>query len=286
MKFIAITTAAILSLCQFALAGVSPVPVSLRSTISQDIGKTTVTIDYSRPNVKGRQIFGDLVPLDEVWRTGANKCTSIEFNTTVLIDGNEVPAGKYALFTIPGENEWKVILNSDSEQFGAFQQDVSKDILQFSTPSESLPSSKETLEIAFTNSVGNTSNIEICWADRKVSFPIGVTDESNHQRMLEDIDRFVIKGEELNWQNYGEAARYYYRNEIDLNLALGWYARANELHPDAFWLFYERANLLDKMGKKAEALKVLETGLEIARSKESEMGIKRGEKIRDRIGAS
>jgi hypothetical protein len=104
--------------------------VSQKATITQTVGVTQVTISYSRPGVKGRVIWGELVPYDKVWRTGANQATSIVFSTEVTIDGQKVPAGTYSLHTIPGKEDWTVIFNKEADQWGSYDYDPAKDVVR------------------------------------------------------------------------------------------------------------------------------------------------------------
>jgi len=104
--------------------------VSPNALVGQTIGVTEVRIAYGRPSVRGRKIFGGLVPFDEVWRTGANEATTISFSTPVRIEGTSLDAGTYSLFTIPGPETWTLIFNSEPEQWGAYNYDSSKDILR------------------------------------------------------------------------------------------------------------------------------------------------------------
>jgi len=104
--------------------------VSKNGSTMGDIDGVTVTIEYGRPSAKGRTIWGELVPYDQVWRTGANEATAIDFSADVLIGGQKLPAGRYGLFTIPGEEEWTVIFNSQPDQWGAFKYDSGKDALR------------------------------------------------------------------------------------------------------------------------------------------------------------
>src|SRR2546423_12871009 len=103
--------------------------VSPNSTLTQSVGLTDITIKYSRPGVKGRPIWGSLVPYDTIWRTGANEATTISFSDDVMINGQKLAKGNYALFTIPGKDQWSVGFNSQAEQWGAFNHDKSKDVL-------------------------------------------------------------------------------------------------------------------------------------------------------------
>lgn len=108
-----------------------PPRLSPKASVSQVIGYTEVSINYSRPGVKEREIWGGLVPYNKVWRTGANEATVIEFGDNVVVEGNEVPKGKYGLFTIPGEKEWTIIFNKVWDQWGAFNYKESEDLLRF-----------------------------------------------------------------------------------------------------------------------------------------------------------
>jgi hypothetical protein len=126
-----------------------------------------VNIDYSSPSVKGRTIFGGLVPYGKVWRTGANEATVITFDQDVTIDGKTVEEGIYSLFTIPGEEEWTVIINEEDNQWGAFKYDESKDMIRFKVT----PSTNESME-KMTFSVGEDGLVSLMWATTKISFMV------------------------------------------------------------------------------------------------------------------
>ena len=100
-------------------------------TLKQRVGLTDIQVEYSRPGVKDRTIFGGIVPYGQVWRTGANQATKLTFSTPVKLEGHEIPAGTYALFTIPGENEWTIIINKNASQWGAFQYNEKDDVVRF-----------------------------------------------------------------------------------------------------------------------------------------------------------
>jgi hypothetical protein len=114
------------------LSGQNNLPrLSPKSFVGQTIGYTNVIIEYGSPGVKERAIWGKLVPYNEVWRTGANEATTIEFDNDVIVEGNKVPAGKYSLFTIPGKKKWTIIFNKVYEQWGAYKYDISEDLIRF-----------------------------------------------------------------------------------------------------------------------------------------------------------
>ena len=138
------------------------------ATAEATIGKTKLTIDYSRPSVKGRTIFGDLVPYGKVWRTGANEATTFEVSTDVMVNGKKLAAGKYSLFTIPGEKEWTIIINSVSDQWGAYRYKEDKDALRVTAKT----SSHDATEMMTISIDDKTGMVHIDWAETRVSFEV------------------------------------------------------------------------------------------------------------------
>lgn len=132
------------------------------------VGSTQVTIDYSQPAVKGREIFGALVPYGEVWRTGANEATTFEVDKDVLIEGQPLPAGKYALFTIPGEQEWALIFNRTAEQWGAYDYDQGQDALRVNVTPTKVPEQMELLSF----NVEESGEVSLQWADTQITFQV------------------------------------------------------------------------------------------------------------------
>ncbi len=141
-------------------------PSPLKMTTGM-IDGVRITINYGSPAVKGRQIWGALVPYNEVWRTGANEATNIEFSKDVIIEGQELKAGKYGLFTIPGESEWTIIFNSVWDQWGAYDYDASKDVLRIKVS----PRTHEPLAERLDFVIGK-DGISLVW--EKLEVPFGV----------------------------------------------------------------------------------------------------------------
>lgn len=137
------------------------------ATLATTINGTSILINYSQPSVKGRTIGKDIAPYGKVWRTGANEATTFEINKDVKIEGKELKAGKYALFTIPDENEWVVIFNSVPEQWGAFRYDQSKDVLRVNVKQGKTKSLVE--QMTFAN---NNGKIALMWGDTQVEFAV------------------------------------------------------------------------------------------------------------------
>lgn len=144
---------------------------SPNASVSQTIGTTQVTITYGRPGIKGRNIFGDLVPFDEVWRTGANESTAITFSENVVIEGQEVEAGTYSLYTIPSENEWTIILNSKLS-WGT-QYDENQDVVRVKTKQEK-GEKVEQFMIYFEDVTDTSAKAVLHWDTTKVPFTIEV----------------------------------------------------------------------------------------------------------------
>ena len=150
--------------------------LSPKSFVGQTVGYTNVKIEYGSPGVKERKIWGELVPLNEVWRTGANEATTIEFDKDVLIEGKKVPAGKYSLFTIPGKTKWTVILNNVYDQWGAYKYDKSEDFLRFTV----MPKTNVFVErLRFTTEFVSAykANINLEWENLKISFMINTEEK-------------------------------------------------------------------------------------------------------------
>ncbi|HEY5916129.1 MAG TPA: DUF2911 domain-containing protein [Chryseolinea sp.] len=142
-------------------------PASPQATATGKIGAANVKIVYSQPSARGRQIMGGLVPYGEVWRTGANEATTIEFDKPVKIEGKDLAAGKYALFTIPGENEWTIIINKDIKQWGAFKYKQEDDVLRVPVKPAKTSAPVETFNIT----VGK-DDIQLKWENTAVAFKV------------------------------------------------------------------------------------------------------------------
>ena len=184
------------------------------ATVTQMMGITEVSIDYSSPGVKDRKIFGELVPFGEVWRTGANEVTSITFSDAVKINGNELPAGTYGIHTIPGETEWEFIFSKDTEVDGGSTYDQAKDALRIKVKSEA-HDFMERMTFLFTDVTDNSVNVNLCWDKVAVSFKV----ETN------TTDNFLTNARnDLSWSPTFQAAQYCLRANMNLEEALSWIA--------------------------------------------------------------
>jgi hypothetical protein len=178
---------------------------SPKASVSQHIGVTKIHVDYCRPSVRDRKIFGELIPFGKVWRTGANEATTISFPHEIEMENKSIPPGKYALFTIPGDDSWIVILNSEWNQWGAYHYDDNKDILRIEVnPTET--EFTEMLTISFPGVTKESGVMRLQWENTSVELSIE-TDTYTHT--LEEIDK-VTKELGANWYVYSAAAQYHF----------------------------------------------------------------------------
>jgi hypothetical protein len=220
------------------------------TTVEQQVGLTNVTLKYARPGMKGRTIFGDLVPYGERWRTGANNNTTISFDTKVTIDGKELPEGTYAIYTIPRENEWDVIFYKDNKNWGLPQQwDDSKVALTAKAKVQEMPMSMESFTILIDDLKNNSAALKFMWENTVATLKFEVpTDE----KAMASINR-IMNGPTAG--DYFAAATYYHDEKKDLNKAYEWIQKAVELGgEDAFWVVRKKALIEADMGKKKEAI--------------------------------
>ncbi len=183
-------------------------------TLKQRVGLTDIEIDYSRPGVKDRQIFGGLIPYDKVWRTGANQATKIVFSTPVKLNGNEIPAGTYALMTIPGKNEWTIIINKGAEQWGAYKYDEKVDVARFKATPITLPRSIETFTINVDDVKDDSSEIDLVWSNVKVPIKLQV---DFVDKLTAEIEAVMASDEKK--KPYFQAAQFYFNHGKDLQKA-------------------------------------------------------------------
>ena len=253
-----------LSVCLFAICCLTnaqqlrtPLPSSTQ-TVKQDLGLSSIELNYSRPGVKGRKIFGDLVPYGKVWRTGANNATTISFGDDVMIGDKKVPAGKYGLLTIPDQNEWTIIITKqlDVTSPAAYKQD--QDVVRFTSKPQTLPFSVETFSIMFNNVTSTSVDIDMIWDETLVTLPVKTEIDS---KIMAQIKSVLVDDN----RPYYNAAMYYMENGKDLNQALAWFDKSIQQNPKAYWAYYQRGNLLAKMGKKQDAIASANKSIELAK---------------------
>ncbi|WP_165358971.1 DUF2911 domain-containing protein [Spirosoma sordidisoli] len=232
-----------------ALAGPVQAQLSLPepsppATIQQKIGFTDLTITYSRPAVKGRIVFGGLVPFGQLWRTGASDATILKTTDPVVLAGKPVPAGSYSLFTIPTRSEWTIILNKHVGGHGLDGYDEKNDVLRFTVKPDTSTRFYESFTIEVQDLVRNRGMIYLNWANTSVHFPI--VSNADERITAEILERINGKKEDKPGLYY-QAALYYFDNEKDTKQALAWATKAVALKP-AFNYLHLQAKLLARSG--------------------------------------
>lgn len=249
----------------------TPAP-SPTQTIKQDFGLSSVELSYSRPGMRTRKIYGDLVPFGKVWRTGANSATTLTFADEVTIGGTKVPAGKYGLLSIPDKDKWTLIITkqTDVTNPSAYKQEM--DVVRVNVKPETVSTPYETFSMQFQNVKPTSMDLTIAWDKTLVSLPITT-----------DVDSKVmaqIKGAmERDTRPYYQAAVYYLETDRDLNQALVWFDKAIEQSPNAYWIYHQKANALAKLGKKEEAKQTASKSMELAKSQKNDDYVKLNEKL-------
>lgn len=260
-------SAALISEAQLKTPAPSPA-----QTLRQDFGLGNIEISYSRPGVRGRKIFGDIVPFGQVWRTGANSATTINFSDEVIIGGKKIAPGKYGLLTIPGAKEWVVIISKQTNVTSPADYKADQDVVRVNCAVKKNKKSVETFTIALNEIKNTTCNLDLSWNKTQVSLPIQTEIEA---KIMANIDA-AMKTEKPPYYN---AAMYYMDNGKDLNQALAWFDKAVEANPNAFWIHYQRANCLAKLGKKAEAIASAEKSKQLATDAKNGDYVKLNEKL-------
>lgn len=237
------------------------------SLVRDQVGLTTVEIEYARPGVKGRKIFGGLLPYGEMWRTGANAATKITFSTDVTFGGQAVPAGTYALFTIPGEKEWTVILNQNTGQWGSYNYDEKNDLLRIKIKPAALTQPIETLSIGLGHIRDDSAHFTIAWEKTLVAVPIQTNLVA---QLVPQIEAAMATADEN--KPYLQAAMFYYEHDLDLAMARDWIEAGLVQQPEAVWIVYRKGLILAKMGDKAGAMDAAKQALVLADKAGGQLG--------------
>lgn len=256
----AVAGAVLLTICSLttALAQLKVPAASPLQTTKQSFALGDITLEYSRPAMKGRTIFGDLVPYDKVWRTGANATSKITFSSDVKLEGKEVKAGTYGLFTIPGKTTWDVMLSKDlnlGANVGAYK--TENEVVRVQVKPTTLANKVETFTINLADIMPSSAVLEIMWDKTRV--PVTIT---------ADIDPMIVKNIEASMASdkpaYFEAASYYYDTNRDLKQALAWVTKATEQNPKAFWIMLLKSRIELKLNQKASAIASAEKTVSLA----------------------
>lgn len=250
-----------------------PMP-SPSAEIEQRVGLTDIKLEYSRPGVKDRVIFGDLVPYGEVWRTGANKVPNITFSSDVRFGDKNVEAGTYAIFTIPTKESWTVILNSNTEQWGTSEYDESENVVAVEVMSEEALMT-ESFTIDINDIRDNSATLVLRWEKTQVRVPMKV---EVHPLAVANIEQAIAEkeGTDEAWRVYRNAAGYYYNSKTDMDQALSYINQSIEMYPNSWYSFWVRAEILAEQEAHKDAVKAakesIKVGEKMAKESDSEFG--------------
>jgi len=231
-------------------------------TIEQKVGLTDVEVEYSRPSMKGRTIMGGLVPYNKIWRTGANARTKITFSDDVMVDGQELKAGTYAILTKPTAKNWEVYFYTDYAGGGAPQElDDSKVAAKTTVPVYPLPMDIETFTMSFDDLTNESANLGMMWEKTYVSVPVSVPTD---KMVSAAIDR-VMNGPTAN--DYYASAVYKLEAGKDIDQAKKWIDKSMEMTKEpAFWQLRQKSLIYAKSGDKEGAIKAAKKSLELAKA--------------------
>ena len=252
----------------------SPQP-SPTATITQKVGVSNISVEYSRPGAKEREIFGGLVSYGKMWRTGANKATKITFNENCVFGGAKVKKGSYSLFTIPGDKEWTVVLNKNTELWGVGEYDEKNQVCSIVSKAIETKDFTESFTIDFGTFQSFSAIMSLKWANTKIDIKI----ESLEAKKLEkQYLELLTKGPSAS--DYYNGAKFFADNTSEYEMALEWINTAIDKRPDAFWMQFHKARILKKMGNKKESISVAEEVIALAKEKKDDYGyIKRSEDL-------
>lgn len=258
-------------LAQLNLPNASP-----DAEFKQQVGFTEIEVKYSRPSARNRVVFGQLVPFGELWRTGAHDATTVRFSDAVKLNGNEIPAGTYTLFTIPRENEWTIVINKATEMHGTSDYTEEQDLVRFSATSEKSSRYYETFTIEINDFGKNDAALIMTWENTVVR--VTITTNVDERVMAEINDRINVKKEDRA-SLYYQSALYYFNNNKDLKQAYAWSQTANSKSQDAVYLQLQ-AKIEAAMGNHSTALKTLKASTDLATTRKLDQVVTANEKLR------
>lgn len=267
---VALLTALVINVKGQQLKMPAPSPTQ---TLKQNFGLGEIDIEYSRPGLKGRTAYGQVVPFDQLWRTGANSCTKITFTDNVKVEGNIVPSGTYALFTIPGKTEWTIILNKNINQGGTGDYKQAEDLLRFKVKPIAMNDKVESLTMNVSDIAPASANIELLWEKTRVAFNVT---ESIDSTMMKNIENALAPADK---RPYFQAATYYFENGKDLNQALTWAGKAVEQNPKAYYVAHLKAKIQLKLKDYKGAIATAETSIALAKDAKNDDYVRMNEKL-------
>jgi hypothetical protein len=247
-------------------------PPSPRQTITQQFATANIEIEYSRPSVKGRKAFGDVVPFGKVWRTGANAATTISFGDEVIVNGVKIAKGKYGLLSIPGETEWIIIITKDLDVTSENNYKPENDVVRIAAKPTALAATVETFTIDVNNIKPNEADVFLRWDRTEVSFKVQAEIDTKIMAAIE-------KEMSVDKRPYSQAATYYLENGKDLNKALEWINKAIEARTEAFWLYHTKSKIQYKLKDYNGAIATAMASADKAKAANNEEYVKMNDKL-------
>lgn len=232
---------------------------SPKARVEQQVGLTQFAVTYNSPGVKGRTVWGDLVPYDELWRTGANAATTLEASRDFTFGGTKVPAGTYALYTIPGKTSWTVILNKNPGASGTRGYDKKNDVARVTVTPATAPA-RERLAFLFADTTDDATRLDLEWDTLRVSVPVTVDTQA---QAMANIDKALGDA----WRPHFASARYLLDSGGNLDQAIGYIDTSIAIKP-TWWNTWVKAQILGKQGKRSEAVAAAEEAQKLGQGDE------------------
>jgi tetratricopeptide (TPR) repeat protein len=269
-------TSAILCILFFSLNSnaqlKTPAP-SPTQTLDQAFALSNIKIEYSRPSIKGRIVFGELVPFGKVWRTGANASTKITFGDDVKIEGMPLAAGTYAMYSIPNKDSWDIMFYKDVKLGGdVANYKVENEVLKVKVKPTVLANKVEAFTMNVADITATSANIELTWEQTRVAIKITAEIDAT---IMKNIETLVVKDS----RPYSAAATYYYDNDKDLKQALEWANKAFEANPKAYWTLHLKAKIQLKMKDYVVAIATAEQSKALATADKDDAYIANNDKL-------
>ncbi|RYY50893.1 MAG: DUF2911 domain-containing protein [Chitinophagaceae bacterium] len=266
--------------CLFAAAGINaqvkmPAP-SPTQTLTQDFALGTIEVKYSRPAAKGRKVYGDLVPFNKLWRTGANAATLIKFTDAVEVQGKRIDTGSYVLYTIPGTDSWEVILNKGLTNWGIDGYKSAEDVVRFKVKPTAVGKKVENFTMQFSDIKPESCNLDIVWENTSISIPFNATIKERMRAQLMDA---MQADKKPNWA----AAQFYFEYDNNPAKALEYATAATKDNPKAFWVWLYKAKIEQRLGNKVAAMESSKTSWTLAKEANNDDYVKMNEELQKKL---
>lgn len=244
--------------------------------IQQEFGLGTISVRYSRPAARGHKVFGDLVPYEKLWLTGANTTTKLSFSEPVEINGRRIDSGTYVLYTVPGLESWEIIINKGIKNTGLTGYKESEDVLRFKIYSHKTKEKVESFTIQFADVKPESCELQLLWEKKMVAIPIGAI---IRDKLRSQLDAAMLTSQKPYWQ----AAQFYYEYDKNLNKALDNVNKATQANPQAYWMFLYKAKIQQEMGDAKGALQSSNTSLALSKDANNEDYVRMNERLQKNI---